>query len=89
MTLVLNKVNASAVLAASLVFSQSAALAQSVPAAIFTDPPPDKAHPVKMTVVQIPTHGLLINGVVYEASGGGYNLNGLEGAVGAHVTALA
>ncbi len=50
---------------------QGAALAQSVPPAIFTDAPPDKAHPAKMTVVHIPDHGLLINGVVYQASGAG------------------
>src|ERR1700692_4582550 len=71
MTLALRKVNSSAVLAALLVFVQGDALAQSVPAAIFTDPPPDKAHPAKMTVVHIPTHGLLINGVFYQASGAG------------------
>jgi pimeloyl-ACP methyl ester carboxylesterase len=71
MTLAFGKVNPSAVLAAFLVFSQGAAFAQSVPAAIFTDPAPDKAHPAKMTVVHIPTHGLLINGVVYQASGVG------------------
>jgi hypothetical protein len=64
-------VNAGAVLAALLVFVQSAAIAQSIPAAIFTDPPPDKTHPAKMTVVHIPTHGLLIHGVVYQASGAG------------------
>jgi pimeloyl-ACP methyl ester carboxylesterase len=71
MTPALGKVNASAVLAAFLVFSQGAALAQSIPPAIFTDPPPDKAHPAKVTVVHIPTHGLLINGLVYQASGTG------------------
>ena len=71
MTLALRKVNANAVLAAFLVFVQGAALAQSVPTAIFTDPPPDKTHPAKMSVVHIPTHGLLINGVVYQASGAG------------------
>ena len=71
MTLVPSKVAFSAVLVAFLVFSQGAALAQSVPSAIFTDPPPDKAHPAKMTVVHIPTHGLPINGVVYQASGAG------------------
>jgi len=65
------KLNSSAVLAAFLVFSHGAAFAQSIPPAIFTDPPPDKAHPAKMTVVHIPTHGLLINGVVYQASGAG------------------
>jgi pimeloyl-ACP methyl ester carboxylesterase len=71
MTLALRKVNSSAVLAALLAFVPGAALAQSVPAAIFTDPTPDKVHPAKMTVVHIPTHGLLINGVVYQASGAG------------------
>src|SRR5580700_1302962 len=71
MTLTSGKVDSNAVLAAVLIFCQGAALAQSVPKAIFTDPPPDKAHPAKMTVVHIPTHGLLINGVVYQASGAG------------------
>src|SRR6202050_5497877 len=51
----------------------SAALtpAQSVPAAIFTDPPVDAAHPAKMTVLPIPSHGVLINGLVYQPSGAG------------------
>ena len=71
MTLAFGKLNSSAVLAGFLVFSQGTALGQSIPPAIFTDPPPDKAHPAKMTVVHIPTHGLLINGVVYQASGAG------------------
>jgi pimeloyl-ACP methyl ester carboxylesterase len=71
MTLAPGKVISNAVLAVLLVFCQGAALAQSIPAAIFTDPTPDKAHPAKMTVVHIPTHGLLINGVVYQASGAG------------------
>ena len=67
----LRKVNSSAVLAALLVFLRGTAPAQSVPAAIFTDPAPDKAHPAKMTVLHIPTHGLPINGVVYQAAGAG------------------
>jgi uncharacterized protein len=71
MTLALGKVNSNAVLAVLLLFCRGAALAQSIPAAIFTDPTPDKAHPAKMTVVHVPTHGLLINGVVYQASGAG------------------
>jgi uncharacterized protein len=41
------------------------ALAQSVPAAIYTDPPLDAAHPASMTVLHIPSHGVLINGLVY------------------------
>ena len=46
-------------------------LAQSVPAAIFTDPPADAAHPAKMTVLHIPSHGLLINGIAYQPAGAG------------------
>ena len=45
------------------------ALAQSVPPAIFTDPPADAAHPARMTVLHIPTHGLLINGLVFVFGG--------------------
>jgi pimeloyl-ACP methyl ester carboxylesterase len=48
-----------------------AAFAQSVPAAIFTDPPADSAHPAKMDVLHIPTHGVLINGLIYQPSGAG------------------
>ncbi len=49
----------------------TAASAQSVPPAIFTDPPADAAHPAKMTVLHIPTHGLQINSIVYQPSGAG------------------
>ncbi len=49
----------------------AAVLAQSLPAAICTDPPADAAHPAKMTVLHIPSHGLLINGVVYQPAGAG------------------
>jgi pimeloyl-ACP methyl ester carboxylesterase len=45
--------------------------AQSVPAAIYTDPPVDAEHPAKMTVLHIPTHGVLINGVIYQPAGAG------------------
>lgn len=47
------------------------AAAQPVPAAIFTDPPADPAHPAKMTVLHIPSHGVSINGVLYSPSGAG------------------
>jgi pimeloyl-ACP methyl ester carboxylesterase len=47
------------------------AAAQSVPSAIYTDPPADKSHPAAMTVLHIPTHGLLINGVLYSPAGAG------------------
>jgi pimeloyl-ACP methyl ester carboxylesterase len=48
-----------------------AASAQSVPPAIYTDPPVDAAHPGGMTVLHIPSHGLLINGIVYTPAGAG------------------
>jgi pimeloyl-ACP methyl ester carboxylesterase len=47
------------------------ATAQSVPAAIYTDPPADKAHPASMTVLHIPSHGVEINGLIYTPSGAG------------------
>ena len=49
----------------------SGALALSAPPAIFTDPPADKAHPAAMTVLHIPSHGLLINGLLYSPAGAG------------------
>jgi uncharacterized protein len=52
-----------------LLSAAGAALAQSVPPAIFTDPPADQAHPAAMTVLHVPTHGLLINGVLYSPPG--------------------
>src|SRR5579871_1051079 len=44
---------------------------QSVPRSIFTDPPADAKHPAAMVVLHIPSHGLLINGVVYTPAGSG------------------
>jgi uncharacterized protein len=44
---------------------------QSIPSAIFTDPPADVAHPAALTALRIPTHGVLINGIIYQASGEG------------------
>ncbi len=48
-----------------------AANAQSVPAAIYTDPPSDAAHPAHTVVLHIPSHGKLINGLLYSPSGAG------------------
>jgi uncharacterized protein len=56
---------ASTVISTILAATSSIAPAQSVPAAIFTDPPADAAHPATMTVLHIPSHGLLINGLIY------------------------
>src|SRR5262249_37044796 len=53
------------------VLCAAAAWAQSVPPTISTDPPSDKAHPAKMTVLHIPSHGVLINGLVYHPQGAG------------------
>lgn len=68
----------SAMLLAAGLSSSAIALAQtvpvaprSVPAAIYTDPPVDKAHPAAMDVLHIPTHGLLINGLIYKPAGEG------------------
>jgi pimeloyl-ACP methyl ester carboxylesterase len=44
---------------------------QSVPRAIYTDPPADAAHPAGMLVLHIPSHGVLINGLLYRPSGVG------------------
>jgi uncharacterized protein len=56
---------------ASLSLIASSAMAQSIPAAIFTDPPADAAHPTAMAVLHIPSHGVLINGLIYQPSGAG------------------
>jgi pimeloyl-ACP methyl ester carboxylesterase len=47
------------------------AFGQQVPVPIFTDPPQDKLHPAEMTVLHIPSHDVLINGVIYQPSGVG------------------
>ena len=52
-------------------FAPAVVRAQSVPPAIFTDPPADRVHPATMTVLHIPSHGVLINGLVYSPPGAG------------------
>jgi pimeloyl-ACP methyl ester carboxylesterase len=56
----------------------------ALPAAIFTDPAPDAAHPPRMEVLHIPSGGVQINGVAYLAAGTGAHptvvlLHGLPG----------
>jgi pimeloyl-ACP methyl ester carboxylesterase len=56
----------------------------AIPAAIFTDPPADKANPPRMDVLHIPSGGVEINGVAYLAGGAGVHptvvlLHGLPG----------
>jgi uncharacterized protein len=46
-------------------------LAQQLPAAITTDPAPDKANPAAMETFQIPSHGAMLNALAYIASGPG------------------
>ena len=52
---------------APAVFAQS----QRVTAAIASDPAPDKENPASMATVQVPSHGALLNGIVYVAAGAG------------------
>jgi pimeloyl-ACP methyl ester carboxylesterase len=59
------------VLTAAFCLTSTAVLAQSVPAAISSDPPPDAAHPASMSVLHIPSQGVLINAVVYAPAGAG------------------
>jgi pimeloyl-ACP methyl ester carboxylesterase len=73
-------------LAAMLALGGLPAAAQpaSLPAAIFTDPPADAAHPPRMEVLHIPSDGVEINGVAYLAGGAGPHptvilLHGLPG----------
>jgi pimeloyl-ACP methyl ester carboxylesterase len=57
---------------AALVLACSVAVSgQAVPSAVYTDPPADAKHPAAMTVLHIPSHGLLINGIVYSPVGAG------------------
>ena len=54
------------------------------PAAIYTDPPADKAHPARSEVLHIPSGGVLINGLAYVPAGAGPHptvvlLHGLPG----------
>jgi len=60
-------------IAATLLALPLPALTQpaNIPAAIYTDPPADKAFPAAMEVVHIPTGGVEINGIVYVAAGPG------------------
>ncbi len=61
-------------LAAALLLAAGAAQAAApgeIPAAIYTDPAPDAAHPARMEVLHIPSHGVKINGVAYLAAGAG------------------
>lgn len=60
------------ILAAALVMPVAAqAKPAPLPAAIFTDPVHDKAHPARMEVLHVPSGGVEINAVAYLAAGAG------------------
>lgn len=43
----------------------------ATPQAVIADPPTDTAHPAAMAYVRVPSHGELMNGVIYTAAGPG------------------
>src|SRR5471032_2432674 len=57
--------------AAILLFGFGVSANAATPLAVVADPLPDKAHPPAMAYVRIPSHGALMNGVLYTASGAG------------------
>lgn len=46
-------------------------LSAQVSTAITTDPPEDQAHPASTATFQLPSHGALLNALMYEAAGAG------------------
>jgi uncharacterized protein len=45
--------------------------AQSLPVALTTDPPPDRAHPAAMVTMLVPSNGEQLNAIMYIAAGAG------------------
>jgi pimeloyl-ACP methyl ester carboxylesterase len=67
-----------------LIIAAAPATAAAVESAIYTDPPHDAAHPARMEVLHIPSHGVVFNGVAYLAAGAGVHptlvlMHGLPG----------
>lgn len=60
-----------AVLAGAWLCLSLLAMAQSVPPALSMDPPADSVHPAHSVVLHIPSHGVLINGLLYAPAGAG------------------
>src|SRR6266700_888668 len=59
-------------LLALTIFAQPAHVhAQQAPTAIASDPAPDKDNPAAMQTMQLPSHGALLNALVYMAAGAG------------------
>ena len=65
----MRKVSAVGVLA--FIAMAAAGVAQPIPSAVISDPPPDKVFPAEMAVAAIPSHGSTMHGVLYLASGAG------------------
>jgi uncharacterized protein len=61
----------SALVALLLVLSFGTASLAAQNAAIVADPPPDHDHPATIYTFQLPSHGALLNALVYEAAGAG------------------
>lgn len=62
-----------AAVAAAVIATGQQAAAQEVPAAIFTDPVRDAAHPAQMEVLHILSGGVAINGIAYVATDHGWS----------------
>ena len=58
------------VLAATVILTSSVG-AQTVPRALYADPPRDARHPARNEVLHLPTHGVRVNGVAFLAAGAG------------------
>jgi pimeloyl-ACP methyl ester carboxylesterase len=56
---------------AALVLASAAHADRVTPDTVIADPPIDKAHPAAMAYVRVPSHGALMNGVLYTAAGAG------------------
>ncbi len=60
-----------AVILSLALLGASPVLAQTLPAAVTTDPAPDAKFPARLEVVHVPTGGVKVNGIVFVASGAG------------------
>jgi uncharacterized protein len=56
---------------AALALATAARAEPVAPDAVAADPPVDKTHPAAMAYVRVPSHGELMNGVLYTAAGAG------------------
>jgi pimeloyl-ACP methyl ester carboxylesterase len=66
-----SKFSASLLLAVLTLLVSAGARAQQTPAAITSDPVPNNASPAAIQTFQLPSHGAMLNALVYVASGAG------------------